>query len=477
MFVLLIALCLAVTARATNLLEYVQKGEVNKDLLFEALMNTPVSDNDEENWAMLDLLSIDESQAVMHYLIDYFNEFAPRFDTETAEYKAALKEMVTKHVENEKKALDPVVFIPGFLASALNCHKARVTSKRLCPSNRGEYQCWLSIPKIVRLRCFGEEFTREYTGNGGYQYNLKDDFYADGVDFGGIDGAEGINKFLDVPIMGGMIDAFEAVGYRAGVSFRTATYDWTFTGQVYEDDNSVMPFFGMLKNLIEETYRENGNKKVNLIGHSMGTYQGHWFLSSGYVNSTWKDQYIKNMMDITPLYRGAPLGHRALLTGLTPIPLVKWYLRTLVANWGSVHAFLPFNWNETAFVITDDDTFYEQDTVRLYDYADKPWVGQAYPFSHEVYKKMQPHGVPYHCFLVTNVTTECGADYRGTNNWYETPASIACDGDVLVPSYSARFCTNLNPQSYQEYAGEGLNHLSILNYIPLLDQLIDIATR
>jgi len=274
-----------------------------------------------------------------------------------------------------------------------------------------------------------------------------------------------------------MVDAFEDIGYQRDVSFRAATYDWTFTGHVYADDDGIQPLYSMLKDLIEETYRMNGNKRVNLVGHSMGTYQGHWFLTSGYVNSTWKSQYIKNMIDITPLYKGAPLSHRAMLTGLTPLPLVKWYLRNLVTNWGSVHFFLPFNWPNQTFVITDEDTYYEADTEQLYRDADKSHISAGYQPAHSVTAQMALHGVPYHCFIGTNLTTEYGVDYRGTRAprfWYQTPISIPGDGDLLVPSFSARACQELGPQTYQAYPG--INHLAMLNHPPFLDVMMNICT-
>jgi len=183
------------------------------------------------------------------------------------------------------------------------------------------------------------------------------------------------------------------------------------------------------------------------------------------------------MIDITPLYKGAPLSHRALLTGLTPIPLVKWYLRNLVSNWGSVHFFLPFNWDNQTFVRTDERSYYEDDTETLYRDADKDHVSNAYPLAHTVTAAMRPHGVPYHCFIGTNITTEYGADYRGTRAprfWYETPVSIPGDGDGLVPSYSASSCELLNPYTYVPYSN--VNHLGILNHVPFLDVAIGICT-
>jgi len=292
-----------------------------------------------------------------------------------------------------------------------------------------------------------------------------------------VDGVIDITKFAEVPLMEGMIDAFEAIGYQRDVSFRAATYDWTFTGNVYADDDGIQPLYALLKGLIEETYRLNGNKRVNLMGHSMGTYQCHWFLTSGYVNSTWKAQYLKNMIDITPIYKGAGLSHRAMLTGLTPLPLVKFYLRNLVSNWGSVHFFLPFNWPNQTFVITDEKTYTETDTEQLYRDADKAHVSSAYQPAHAVTQQMQLHGVPYHCFIGTNLTTEVGADYRGTRAprfWYQTPVSIPGDGDLLVPTHSSRSCQELGPQTFASYPG--INHLAMLNHPPFVDVAMGICT-
>jgi len=378
-------------------------------------------------------------------------------------------------LENDPtRVINPVVFIPGFLASALDCSKSDGNSPNFCPDNRPgapfNYQCWLSVPKIVRLRCFMNEMSRNYeNGN----YSLKNDgLTIEGKDFGGVDGVETITKYLDVPLMRGMIEAFEAVGYARDISFRAATYDWTFASYHYE----TIGYYTDLRLLIEETYRMNGNRRVNLIGHSMGTLQGHYFLTK-MVTQEWKDTYLVNMVDITPLYRGAPLAIRAILTGLTPIPLVKFYLRTLVENWGSVHWFLPFNWPNQVFVYTKDgDSHYESDLERLFIDAGYPNVADAYPRAHNQTAMMGRHNVTYHCFTASGIETNVGADYRDTRSYAQTPINLYEDGDSLVPAYSSSACEQLGPVTRIDYGGAVANHVSLLNYPPFLETLLDITT-
>jgi len=128
-------------------------------------------------------------------------------------------------------------------------------------------------------------------------------------------------------------------------------------------------------------------------------------------------------------------------------------------------------------VITDEDTYYEADTQQLYRDADKDHISDAYLRAHAVTEQMATHGVPYHCFIAVNMTTELGVDYRGTRAprfWYETPVSLPGDGDALVPTYSSSFCQSLGPLTYQAFSGA--NHVSLLDHPPFLDVLLDICT-
>ena len=49
-------------------------------------------------------------------------------------------------------------------------------------------------------------------------------------------------------------------------------------------------YFAKLKNLIEETYSANGNKKISLISHSLGCPYTLVFLNKQ--TKDWKDKYI-----------------------------------------------------------------------------------------------------------------------------------------------------------------------------------------
>ena len=62
-------------------------------------------------------------------------------------------------------------------------------------------------------------------------------------------------------------------------------------------------YFANLKNLIEDTYTINGNKKVVLIVHSLGGLMALTMLHEQ--TQSWRDKYIRSMISLSGAWGGS----------------------------------------------------------------------------------------------------------------------------------------------------------------------------
>jgi lecithin-cholesterol acyltransferase len=99
----------------------------------------------------------------------------------------------------------------------------------------------------------------------------------------------------------------EAVGYVRNVSIRVAGYDSRLTPD-------MGGFLQRTKALIEETYRENGDRPVHLIGHSNGPLYAQYLLT--HTTRAWRDRYIHGFTPIAGNFPGQGLVYALFFTGL-----------------------------------------------------------------------------------------------------------------------------------------------------------------
>lgn len=104
-----------------------------------------------------------------------------------------------------------------------------------------------------------------------------------------------------------MYEALEHAGYVRNVSIRVAGYDARLTPDM---DNFVQ----RTKQLIEETYRENGDTPVHLVGHSNGPIYAEYLLT--HTSQSWKDKYIHGFTPIAGNFPGQGALYPILFTGL-----------------------------------------------------------------------------------------------------------------------------------------------------------------
>jgi lysophospholipase-3 len=101
--------------------------------------------------------------------------------------------------------------------------------------------------------------------------------------------------------------ALEAAGYVPGKSIRVAGYDARLTPD-------MGGFLHRTKRLIERTYRANGDRPVQLVGHSNGPLYAQYLLT--HTSHAWRHRYIHGFSPIAGNLPGQGSLYSILFTGL-----------------------------------------------------------------------------------------------------------------------------------------------------------------
>lgn len=104
-----------------------------------------------------------------------------------------------------------------------------------------------------------------------------------------------------------MYQALEAAGYVADRNIRVAGYDARLTPDIGD-------FLARAKRLIEQTYRDNGNQPVELVGHSNGPLYAEYLLT--HTSRAWKHKYIHGFFPIAGNFPGQGALYPIMFTGL-----------------------------------------------------------------------------------------------------------------------------------------------------------------
>ena len=118
------------------------------------------------------------------------------------------------------------------------------------------------------------------------------------IDYGKTDSA---------PFYDPMYAALEAAGYTADKDIRVAGYDARLTPDIGD-------FMQRTKRLIEDTYRDNGNRPVHLVGHSNGPIYAEYLLT--HTSREWKDRYIHGFTPIAGNFPGQGSLYPIMFSGL-----------------------------------------------------------------------------------------------------------------------------------------------------------------
>ncbi|HEX9096765.1 MAG TPA: hypothetical protein VF990_11770, partial [Candidatus Dormibacteraeota bacterium] len=176
----------------------------------------------------------------------------------------------------------------------------------------------------------------------------------------------GYGTTQSAPFYESMYQALEAAGYQRNKDIRVASYDARLTPD-------MGGFLQKTKKLIEETYRDNGNRPVHLVGHSNGPLYAQYLLT--HTTRAWKAKYVHGFTPIAGNFPGQGALYPILFTGIN---IEDFTFPTTPENaQSSAHMYLtaPSSYMSSA----DPKIFGDRETVVLNTATGKFYTPQDYP--------------------------------------------------------------------------------------------------
>jgi len=377
--------------------------------------------------------------------------------------------------------LHPILIVPGDGGSQIEARLNRSKSVHWwCANNADWYDLWLNIEQMVPVAvdCWEENIK--------LQYNFADHSTSnsDGVEtripgFGTTFPVEYLDKSKrDVGIyFADIVNKLVDQGYVRDKNIRGAPYD--FRKAAHEQKE----YFIQVKILIEEMYRKNGNIKVVLLTHSMGSIMMLHFLHSQ--TQRWKDQYLRSFVSLAGVWGGTVdsvkvfamgdnLGSRFLsaknLLWEQTCPSLAWLLPSR-DFWGE----------EEIFVSTPDKNFTRSDLPEFFN-AVSPRLGPAFQAmandTKDILAGLEAPRVELHCIHSTKVPTIERLNYRPGYYPAYDPDLVTGDGDGTVNIRSLEACLKWKTEQEQPVFHkkfQGLSHLGMLRAATLIEHVAHVV--
>lgn len=199
--------------------------------------------------------------------------------------------------------LTPIVLFPAFHFTKLEVTVRNQAVDPSCPRS-GTFEDWFLIDHLSTTFsqvCQDELLTMRYDPNPVMPMPLRFSEQR-GVTVGIID----YGKTDSAPYYEPMYEALEAAGYTRDHSIRVAGYDARLTPD-------MGGFLQRTVKLIEQTYRDNGNRPVHLVGHSNGPLYAQYLLT--HTSARWKAKYIHGFTPIAGNFPGQGVLYPLFFTG------------------------------------------------------------------------------------------------------------------------------------------------------------------
>ena len=197
----------------------------------------------------------------------------------------------------------PVVMFPAYFFTTLKVTVHNQSVAPECPRS-GSFRVFFlnDEPTAFSTVCQMKLLTLRYSASRGKPMRLR---FSDqrGVDVT----IENYGKTESAPFYEPMYEALESAGYVRDRDIRVAGYDSRLTPDMRN-------FLNRTRQLIEDTYRDNGNRPVHLVGHSNGPLYIQYLLT--HTSQRWKDKYIHGFTPFAGNFPGQGVLYPLFFTGL-----------------------------------------------------------------------------------------------------------------------------------------------------------------
>jgi lecithin-cholesterol acyltransferase len=200
-------------------------------------------------------------------------------------------------------ARTPVVMFPAYFFTTLKITVHQQTVAPECPSSGSFRVFYLNDESSAfSLVCQQKLLTMRYRAKPARPMPRR---FSDqrGVDVR----IENYGKTESAPFYEPMYEALEEAGYVRDKDIRVAGYDSRLTPDMRN-------FLNRAKRLIEDTYRDNGNQPVHVVGHSNGPLYIQYLLT--HTSQRWKDKYIHGFTPFAGNFPGQGILYPLFFTGL-----------------------------------------------------------------------------------------------------------------------------------------------------------------
>ncbi|KAF6214995.1 hypothetical protein GE061_009743 [Apolygus lucorum] len=253
-------------------------------------------------------------------------------------------------------------------------------------------------------------------------------------------------------------------------------------GQVGDPKGESQGYFDKVKNLVEDTFRINENKKVVFVTHSYGGNMILLFLRAQ--TKQWKDKYVRSVISLSSPIGGSMTVFRE-YTKANWIRYAPSYmcsnLRKLAQSFPSMAYLVPSKeiWGNEVIVSTPLKNYTLRNLKELYEDMDdaegwEMWKDQQ-PY---VSKAMEPPGVEFHCLYGTNNNqTIAKLVYDHEHQFPNNPRFVMGPGDGSVNLRSLEHCKNWkNQQDQTVYVKHfpNMNHIGIVTDRRMVDYITHV---
>ncbi|CAG0886208.1 unnamed protein product [Darwinula stevensoni] len=277
--------------------------------------------------------------------------------------------------------------------------------------------------------------------------------------------------FIDV--VKALLDAEKK--YKRGETILGAPFDFR------RAPNELSEYFIELKKLIEDTYENQGKRRVVLLAHSMGSLVSVYFLNQQ--SQSWKDKYVACLVSLAGAFGGAVKALKVFAAGenLGIIVLSRKALRTEQMTSPSLAFLLPSRtfWNSSEVLVSRPSKNY---TVNDYE---EFFRDMNYSIGFEMWKDTSKlladfpaPNVEIHCLHGYGINTIEQVIYKKESNFPMDPDLIYGDGDGTVNIRSLQGCLKFKEKQKQQvyhFPIKGAEHMEIIRDPQALQYLVKLV--